>query len=83
MVVYLFPLVVFVVDSKGLLAALNAQWGFDIGVVVKYYVHLSALVCSRVHLSGLVRSLTNLHISPMDMNVLITTRMFHLLYICN
>jgi hypothetical protein len=78
--VYLFPLVVFVVDSKGRLAALNARWSFDISVVVKYCVLLTGLVRSRVHLSRLVRSSMNLHISPTDMNILITTRTFHLLY---
>jgi hypothetical protein len=71
--VYLFPLVAFVVDSKERLAAPNAQWSFDISVVVKYCVYLSGLVCSPM----------NLHISPTDMNVSKTTRAFHLLYICN
>jgi hypothetical protein len=63
MVVYLFPLVVFVVESKGRLAAPNAQWSFDISDVVKYCVHWS----------GLVPSPTNLHILPTGMNVSITT----------
>jgi hypothetical protein len=77
----------------GGLADHNAQWSLDISAVVKYCVHLSGLVRlgvhlgglvrSRVHLSRLVHSPMNLHISPTDMNVSITTRMLHLLYICN
>jgi hypothetical protein len=59
MVVYLFSLFDFTVDSKGRLAAQNAQCSFDISVVVKHCVHLT----------GLVRSPMNLNISITDMNV--------------
>jgi hypothetical protein len=55
MVVYLFHLVVFSVDSKGRLAAHNAQWSFD---TVKHCAHLSGLVCSSI----------DLNVSPTDMN---------------
>jgi hypothetical protein len=76
MVVYLFPLVVFTVVSKGQLAAHNVQWSFEISVVVKHCAHLSRLVLSGVHFSELVHSPTNLNISPTDMNVSITDMNF-------
>jgi hypothetical protein len=69
MVVYPFPLVVFIVVSNGRLADHNAQWSLGISVVVKHCVHLSGLVHSCVHLSGLVCSPMNLNILPTDMNV--------------
>jgi hypothetical protein len=72
MIVYLFPLVVFIVVSKGQLPDHSAQWSLDIYATVKHCVHLSRLVHSGVHLSGLVRSPMNLNISPMNMKVLIT-----------
>jgi hypothetical protein len=72
MVVYLFPCVVFAVVSKGQLAAHNVQWSFEISAVVKHCLHLSRLVISYVHLSGLVHSPMNLNVSPTDMNVSIT-----------